>query len=277
MQKKVFLITGSNSGLGKETAIALHKKGHHVIMACRNMDHCEVARHELTGPGESEAHYLDLTDYCSIRNFVRSLGPRKIDVLINNAGVMGKNELDVETNHFGPYLLTRLLLPKIRERVIIVGSEAHRRGGSFKISEGSGGLSFPFYKTHWYFHYARSKLCNLLMTVELNRRLKDRNSSITAHCVSPGRVNTNIFREFPFLKPVATNCFKAAAHGAETVVYAATEPYLDSSSVYLQDCKALDPSDLAFDAKLSDQLWKLSAAHVRLAKKEDEMLWPNSA
>jgi NAD(P)-dependent dehydrogenase (short-subunit alcohol dehydrogenase family) len=183
----------------------------HVILACRNKTSCLGAKARLDERhsgraaqqlgGTCECRHLDLEDFSSIRDFAAHAP--ELDVLINNAGVMGVppaadgSDAHLRPNHLGPHLLTRLLLPRMapNARIVTVGSEAHYRG-SLAFSHAPDGT--PCLQTqrlwHWYLDYARSKLCNLLMTAELARRLQRSGSSVTAHCVSPGRVATQIFR-----------------------------------------------------------------------------------
>lgn len=136
---------------GLEVTAGLRQHGHHVIMACRSEERCQAAKAELDGrglPGSCECRRVDVSDYASIRRFAQELrerpprpagaaaaagagaAPPQFDLVVNNAGVMGAFEDHMTPNHFGPYLLTRLLLPMMApgSRLVSVASEAHRRG-----------------------------------------------------------------------------------------------------------------------------------------------------
>lgn len=202
-------------------AAGLLESGHPVVLACRSTARCEAARLRLqercpAGPGAVCGPPLDLDDYQSIRAFARDLGEAPVSILVNNAGMMGVGpppeggggaggDGHLRPNHLGPFLLTRLLLPRMAAggRVVAVGSQAHRRGRlAFDGGGGlpplpAGGLAGGLFR--WYPEYARSKLANLLFTAELARRLEARGSGVTATCVSPGRVATSIFGNVPAL------------------------------------------------------------------------------
>ena len=287
----------SRATAGLEVAAGLRGAGHHVIMACRSLQRCEAAKASLDArrlPGSCECRLLDLDDYVSIRHFAAELQasapPTELDCLVNNAGVMGLPPgpdgscSHWRPNHLGPYLLTRLLLPLMAPggRVVTVASEAHHRG-SLRIardertgrrqldSSGSGS---------WYAHYARSKLCNVLMTAELSRRLQQRHSTVTCSSVSPGRVNTGIFGNVPGalqspLRWLAASCFQTAAQGASTPLYAALSPELEGRhELYLHALQPRRASAAARDPALAAELWQLSGEQVGLAAEEEASLWP---
>ncbi|KAK9811893.1 hypothetical protein WJX72_011942 [[Myrmecia] bisecta] len=243
-QPKVSIVTGANAGLGKEVTAGLMAEGHHVIMACRNLQKCRT-RQRLKG--------------------------RALAVLVNNAGIMGAatssstDDNHVRVNHMGPFLLTRLLLPFMGagSRIVTVASRAHMQG-SLHIADGriQGKPSF------WYLQYARSKLCNVLFTAELLRRLEANHSPITAYSVSPGRVATNIYDNMPawqrcFVKPLANWFFQTPRQGAATVLYACLASELEGRNVlYLKDCKEAPASATARDADLAKSLWQVSSQEV---------------
>lgn len=181
-------------------------------------------------------------------------------------GVMGvgpdPDGLDghLRPNHVGPFLLTCLLAPSLHSnaRVVNVGSNAHYRG-SLHIGADDRIQGTP---RTWYGRYARSKLCNVLFTLELQRRLPA-DSHIVACCVSPGRVYTNIFNNVPgclrpMLHTLASCCFQTPEQGARTVVYACTSPAVSRRSLYLHDGKERVPSSAARDAALAAALWRAS-------------------
>ena len=179
--------------------MGLAEQGHHVIMACRRMDACERARLDILQhhpQASCECMQLDLEDFTSIRSFAAALPSTQIEILVNNAGVMGVttstapsasssssslDPLDESTrldrhfriNHLGTYLLTRLMLPLMKEngRIVTVGSEAHRRANLAFVEQKDHQLMLqPSRLSNWYVEYANSKLGNSLMTAELSKR-----------------------------------------------------------------------------------------------------------
>jgi NAD(P)-dependent dehydrogenase (short-subunit alcohol dehydrogenase family) len=185
------LVTGANSGLGELTARELARVGAHVILAVRNTDKGEAAAQQMTG--DVEVRRLDLRDLSSVRDFAD--GVDRVDVLINNAGIMATKhartaddfESQIGTNHLGHFALTNLLLPKLTDRVVTVSSVLHRIG---RIS-----LDDLNWKTRRYSAwpaYGQSKLANLLFTSELQRRLEGSGSPLRALAAHPGFSNTNL-------------------------------------------------------------------------------------
>lgn len=298
-------------------AAGLRQAGHRVILACRNAERCAAAKAELDArrlPGSCECHRLDLSDYASIRAFAQALErspagvagagtapaaqSQQLTTLVNNAGVMGVPPRPggecghLGPNHYGPFLLTRLLLPLMAAggRVVTVASEAHRRGsmriGASSSSSGGGGGGLPRLQlegpppSNWYAAYARSKLANVLMTAELARQLEQRGSSVTAYSVSPGRVHTAIFDNVPGmlqapLRWLAALAFQTPAQGARTVLHAALALELGGrSELYLHAQRPCRAAPAAQDAALAAQLWQLSSQEVGLSPAEDAALWP---
>ena len=190
-------------------------------------------------------------------------------------------------NHLGTYLLTRLVLPLMApsSRIVTVGSEAHRRG-SLEVMEhettakGQNKLTLkPPSTSHWYAEYGRSKLGNSLMTLELSRQLEQRGSSVTASCVSPGRVATDIFKNLSGVVGMtvhflAANFFQTPEQGAAGVLRAATDPEYARHVPYLHFGKEASPSAAATRPDLAKEVWALSNQEVGLTAKEDETLWP---
>uniref|UniRef100_A0A383WIR5 Uncharacterized protein n=1 Tax=Tetradesmus obliquus TaxID=3088 RepID=A0A383WIR5_TETOB len=280
MEKQYCIVTGANAGIGKEITAGLMAKGAHVVMACRNMDACSVAQQELHQrqlPGTCQCSRLDLADLQSVRSFAKQQqqelqsSKQPLRVLVNNAGVMGVGpgpggaDQHLAVNHFGPFLLTNLLLPCMEpgSRIVNVASRAHY-WGRLAVKDG---CVVPGW-SNWFPQYAQSKLCNVLFTAELQRRLQGR--GIIATSVSPGFVNTTIFRSLPpWLGSLATalapSIARTPAEGAEVAVYAATSSELSAERpvpLFLHDCKATPPAKLAEDKQLAADLWAASAAAV---------------
>src|SRR4051812_32930573 len=127
-----FVVTGASGGIGLETAKVLAGRGACVVLAVRDLDRGRAAAEQMSG--DVELGLLDLADLASVRSFAEGIG--SIDVLINNAGVLAVPfrtspdgiELHLATNHLGHFALTNLLLPRLTDRVVVVGSPSHRHG-----------------------------------------------------------------------------------------------------------------------------------------------------
>lgn len=241
MDDKVVIITGCNTGIGKETALDLARRGASVYMACRDNLKCEEARQEIvkkTGNLNVFNRSLDLASLDSVRRFVAEFlkEESRLDVLINNAGIMmcpkmltkDGFEMQLGTNHLGHFLLTNLLLDVLKKsspsRIINVSSMAHTSGKLNKEdlnSEQSYGI---------FVAYCQSKLANVLFTRELAKRLSA--TSVTVNSLHPGAVRTDLQRHVnPIFKyimtPVTGFLFKNAKSGAQTQIRLAVDPELD--------------------------------------------------
>ncbi|BBH18524.1 putative short-chain dehydrogenase/reductase [Nocardioides baekrokdamisoli] len=192
---RTFLVTGASSGVGLATADALAQAGARVIMAVRNRVKGEEAAATISpaNGGSVEIGVVDLADQTSVRTFAATVG--EIDVLINNAGVLGVPyeltpegvEMHFATNHLGHYSLTNLLLPRIRERVVVVASASHKTG-DLQLDD----LDWARRGYKAYAAYAASKLANLQFLTELDRRLREAPSPVRATGAHPGTTGTNI-------------------------------------------------------------------------------------
>ena len=189
---RTVVITGANSGIGLAAARELGRAGAHVVLAVR--DEARGAAAAKSIPGSTEVRRLDLADLASVHAFADGF-EGDIDVLINNAGVMAVPEprtadgfeMQIGTNHLGHFALANLLLPRIRDRVVVVASGAHRMG-QIRLDDlnwEQGG-----YKS-WR-AYGQSKLANLLFTSELQRRLGEAGSDVRAVAAHPGYAATNL-------------------------------------------------------------------------------------
>lgn len=186
-----FVVTGASGGIGLETARTLAAAGAHVVLAVRNRAKGERAAATISG--SVEVRLLDVADLASVRAFASGLGP--IDVLINNAGVLGVPfsrspdgvELQFATNHLGHFALTNLLLPQLTDRVVVVGSRSHW-SGDLDVDD----LDWERRSYRPYAAYAQSKLANLLFLAELQRRLTAVGSTLRVTGAHPGSTATAI-------------------------------------------------------------------------------------
>ena len=273
---KTVIITGANTGLGKETAIDLAKRNAKVIIACRNVERGETAERDIRSLSKNKnVHFklLDLASFASIRKFcseVLAEEPR-LDVLINNAGIMGCPywktedgfEMQFGVNHLGHFLLTNLLLDRIKEapagRIVVVSSLGHVRAIEINFDDINSTQSYkPLYA------YGQSKLANNLFTIALHKRLAGTN--VTINCLHPGLIYTELSRYMNIpvwakilLMPIGLLIFKSPWQGAQTTIYCAVDKELDGvSGLYFADCKKKQPAPQALDELAAEKLWALS-------------------
>jgi NAD(P)-dependent dehydrogenase (short-subunit alcohol dehydrogenase family) len=284
---KVCVITGASSGLGRESARALATAGARVILAARNADAlAEVdgwIHAEVPGAQTSTVH-LDLTSLASVRAAAAEIQQATpvIHILMNNAGVMftpfGRTsdgfEMQIGTNHFGHFELTRLLIPQLAAegaRVVNLSSGGHVLGDVDMDDPNWDRRDYDKFVA-----YGSSKTANILHAVEADRRLGD--GGIRAYAVHPGTVATSLARymsreDFSQLRKfVAHNSttrgessdgrldFTTPEHGAATQVWAAVSPELaDRGGLYLEDCRVSDAvAPHARDAEHAAAFWLLS-------------------
>ncbi|HEX3978704.1 MAG TPA: oxidoreductase, partial [Solirubrobacteraceae bacterium] len=192
MTGKTVIVTGANSGIGRVAAAALADHGARVVLAVRNLQKGEAAAAQMNG--STEVRRLDLASLASVNEFAAAWdGP--IDILINNAGIMipplsrtaDGFEMQFGTNHLGHFALTNLLLEHITDRVVSVASGAHRMG-RIDFSD----LNWERKSYRAWRAYGQSKLANLLFIAELQRRLIDAGSEVTANAAHPGYSATNL-------------------------------------------------------------------------------------
>jgi retinol dehydrogenase-12 len=283
--QKTALVTGANTGMGKETARELARAGMRVIMTSRDMAKGESARSDImrdTGNPEVHLMRLDLSSQRSIRDFAREFSARydRLDVLVNNAGVSlvepARTEDEIEwtvgVNHFGHFLLTHLLLDLLRRsapsRIVVVGSGMHGMS-RLSLDEYARG-AVPGSKGKWSGSraYADSKLMNTLFTFELSRRLAG--TGVTVTCAQPGLVNSEFFRNYrkiPFmLKVVQKLIGKSPAQGAATAVFLARSPEVEGiTGACYENLKPARTSARSRDPELTERLWELSEQLTSLA------------
>jgi NAD(P)-dependent dehydrogenase (short-subunit alcohol dehydrogenase family) len=277
---RIAVVTGANSGLGLETARVLAARGATVVLACRSEDKARRAAAEIGGA--TEILRLDLGSLDAVRAAAAEAHERwdRIDLLVNNAGVMipplqrtaDGFELQFGTNHLGHFAFTAqiadLLLPVPGSRVVVLASAAHklaRRGLDFDD---------PNWLRHRYRRgaaYARSKLANLLFTYELDRRLRAADARTIALAAHPGYSATELTRYLP--APVArlntvlsAPIMQAADRGALPTLRAATDPEARGGQYYgpngwqewKGDPELTDSTPASHDRAAQQRLWTLS-------------------
>ncbi|WP_327095260.1 oxidoreductase [Nocardia vinacea] len=224
---RTIIVTGANSGLGAVTARALAGAGAQVVLACRNVAKGEKVAGEIGA--RAEVRELDLADLASVRAFADAVD--RVDVLINNAGVMAVPErrtadgfeMQVGTNHLGHFALTGLLLEKISDRVVTVSSSAHRAG---KIDLDD--LNWERRKYRRWSAYGQAKLANLMFAYELQRRLTAAGSSKISVAAHPGYAATELQSHTESILDTVMALgnrllAQSAEMGALPEIYAATE------------------------------------------------------
>lgn len=267
--RKTYLVTGANTGIGLETVRGLVAGGGRVFLAGRSESRMREAMAAVAGDrGDPELAYLplDLGDLGSVRScaeaFLASGEP--LHGLINNAGLAGRRgttasgfELMFGTNYVGPFLLTALLLDRLREsapaRVVNVASEAHRsiRGIDFDA------VRQPTRSLTGMREYGVSKLANILHAQELARRLRE--DGVTSYALHPGVIASDIWRRVPWpVRPLMKARMRSPAQGALTSLYCATSPDVAAESGhYYEECRRREPGPAA-TAELGGELWRRS-------------------
>lgn len=281
-------ITGANSGLGQETARAMAARGAHVIMAGRDQAKLDAATAAIRGEVPETALDTIICDLGSLTS-IRACGAEararfgKIDILINNAGVMACPlmhtadgfEMQFGTNHLGHFTLTAELMPLIeagtRKRIVNLSSRAHHMAPT--------DVDDPNFERRPYdpwASYGNAKTANVLFTVELERRYAAR--GIHAYAVHPGGINTNLGRHLTeemaaalMARVTASDSgfqWKTIPQGAATSCWAATAPELDAKGgVYCEDCHVAEVDDVssdkgvrswALDPDTARRLWTIS-------------------
>ncbi len=270
---KVVLITGANSGIGKEIALGLAKMGASLVLVCRDRGKGEAARDELAKTAGNNSIDLLVADLLLQREVRRTVvefkaSHSRLDVLINNAGSSfidyGETEDGIERtmaiNYFAPFLLTNLLLDTLKasapSRVINVTSSEHKDGHLDPDNIGRdrrmGRVGAEAYR--------RSKLALVIFTYELARRLQG--TGVTANCLHPGAVRTKIWSNTGAFKPLfrlLSVFMLSPAKGAETSIYLASSQEVEGvSGKYFVKKKPLRSSDTSYDEALAKKLWDYS-------------------
>ncbi|XP_017871612.1 PREDICTED: retinol dehydrogenase 12 [Drosophila arizonae] len=279
---KVVIVTGCNTGIGKETVLELARRGAKIYMACRDPARCEAARIEIIDRTQNQQLFnrsLDLGSLDSVRNFVARFKTEetRLDLLINNAGVMAcprtltadGYEMQLGVNHLGHFLLTNLLLDRLKQaapsRIVVVSSAAYLFGRINREDLMSERKYSKFFGA-----YSQSKLANILFTRKLSMLLNG--TGVTVNCCHPGVVRTELNRHFAgpnwtksALKVLSLYFFKTPRAGAQTSLRLALDPALEGSSGnYYSDCMRFPLVPWARDMDTADWLWRESEKLVGL-------------
>ncbi len=269
---RVVVVTGANSGIGLVTAGALASLGAHVVMACRSLERGRAAADALREEDPTrrlEVRTLDLSDLDDVRRFAAELldDHDQLHVLVNNAGrIVGEqgtspqgHELTLATNHLGPFLLTQLLLPRLRAtpgaRVVNVASAAHRQGSLDPDALGRTDGAYNAMAA-----YSDSKLANVLFTRELARRVGD---DVVVNCVHPGTIRSGFGGDgdapvwLRVLLPLASWTFMTPERGADSQIWLAAAPEAaELRGAYVVRRRVRRPSADARDDRLARALWE---------------------
>nr|CAD7394376.1 unnamed protein product [Timema cristinae] len=249
MDGKTVIVTGANSGIGKETARGLAKRGARVILACRNVEAADKVKDEIitsTGNSSVVVKKLDLSSLESVRQFANDVNrsEQRLDVLVHNAGyantfskqVTGDGlEITMATNHYGPFLLTHLLIDLLKRsspsRIVIVASELYRLA-HLDLNNLNPVQSFPAYL------YYVSKYANIVFSLELSRRLENTGCNVV---------------------------FQNPEEGAQTSIHlAVSEEVKNVTGKYFLDCKEYSLKEAVKDPAKGKKLWEKSEELVKL-------------
>jgi len=277
MHGKTVLITGANSGIGFVTATELAKMGARILMVCRDTERGTKARAAVAQTAAGDAPELliaDMSSQQSIRALADDLHRRfsGIDVLINNAGGMFSEraftvdgiERTFATNHLGPYLLTNLVLDLVCAgcggRIVNVAADGYPSRLDFDNLQGERRYGFLS-------AYFRSKLENIIFSLDLARRLED--SGVTVNCMSPGPASTNFGSNMTGLAGLFPRVLKRLVpgpeKGARTLIYLASAPDVDGvSGRFFLYQRARPTKPVTSDGEVAARLWRVSAELVGL-------------
>ncbi len=289
---KVAIVTGAATGIGVETARALALAGAEVIIAARKPELGEEIANQINeevGLKRVSFGMLDLSSLEAVRHFAHRWGDRRLNLLINNAGVMACPlsrtvdglEMQIGTNHFGHFLLSALLAPNLvdgaahsghRSRLVSLSSIGHRR--SPVNFEDPNYLTRPYDKWE---AYGQAKTANSLFAVGFDKRFREK--GVNANAVMPGGIMTPLQRHLPIEEQRALGWldendrpregFKTTEQGAATSVWAAVGDELEGvGGLYLEDCNQAVPWSKeapwvgvmphALDPDAAERLWTLS-------------------
>ncbi|XP_045454248.1 retinol dehydrogenase 13-like [Melitaea cinxia] len=288
---KTAIVTGCNTGIGKETVLDFYKRGAKIIMACRSTEKAEAAKYDieqkckdLSEKGDIVIEKCDLSSLKSVREFSKKIlnSEPQINILVNNAGVMmcpkGFTEDGFETqfgtNHLAHFLLTMLLLPRLRNstpaRIVTVSSSAHTRYG-INFDD----LNYEKRQYSAAEAYSQSKIANVLFSRELANKLKENNiDGVNTYCLHPGVIRTELGRHLDsvlfkgsrrMIGLVLYPFMKTPEQGAQTNIYCSVdEKCANETGLYYCDCAVTNPDRKALNDEYAKKLWEKSVEFVKL-------------
>ena len=276
MQGKVVVMTGATSGIGEVAAQRLAERGARIVFVARDPVRAEATLAKLRKAGPEAAHRVHLADLSLMADTRRvaaeiAAAEPRIDVLVNNAGAVFDRrivtaeglELTFALNHMAYFVLTQGLMARLAgsapARIVSTASAAHQ-GARLDFDDLQSARSFSAMGA-----YGRSKLCNILFTRELARRLAG--TAVTANCLHPGVVATRFGESagglLGLMMPLVRRLSISPERGAETIVHLAASPDVEGvSGIYFAKCAPATPSPAARDNAAAARLW---AASERLA------------
>ena len=274
MRGKTVLITGGTSGIGEVAAIRLAEKGARIILIARDEKRAEATLAKLRAANPDSNHVSHLADLSLMAETKRvgeeiALREARIDVLLNNAGALfNRREETAEglektfaTNHMAYFVLTNVLLDKLKStpgaRIVCTASDAHK-GNTLDFDDLQSKKRYMGFSV-----YGRSKLCNILFTRELARRIAG--SGMTANCLHPGFVATRFGAGSGGVMDMLLKVAKPVGaispeEGAKTIIYLASSPDVANvSGDYFYKCKISTPTKEAQNDADAKRLWEVSA------------------
>jgi retinol dehydrogenase-12 len=274
LRGRVALVTGANTGIGLVTARELARGGAHVFIACRSGERATAALEAARTPGGGavEALPLDLGDLASVRACAAAFLARDLPLhlLINNAGVAGTRgitpsgfELAFGVNHVGHFLLTQLLLDRVKRsapaRIVTVASQAH---ADVKGIPAWNRLRARTRSITGLPEYGVSKLANVLFSASLAKRLEG--TGVTTYSLHPGVVASDIWRSVPWpVRGLVKRGMLTTEEGAKTSLYCAIAPATGrQTGLYYDACAVKEPSEAARDIAAGEALWRDTEAAV---------------
>ncbi|CAI4231573.1 unnamed protein product [Auanema sp. JU1783] len=287
-KEKVAVVTGASGGIGLETVAGLNKAKAKVYMLCRSLPKAEEAVIDLVKKGCDATRLIivhcDFNDFNSVRQCAKTVleVESKIDILVNNAGVactkyaksVDGHEETWQTNHLGPFLLTELLLPAVKQakdgRIVNVSSRLALKSPRIDVNTVDEKSSFGLLTA-----YPRSKLANIMHARELTRKLRANGSNVIINSLHPGVVNSELGRNtflsitpiFQITAPFRWFFMKTNRDGAQTTLYVALSKKVDGvSGKYFSNCKLSDEGPIAKNESDCEALYEYSLKQVGLLK-----------
>jgi NAD(P)-dependent dehydrogenase (short-subunit alcohol dehydrogenase family) len=294
MSGRICIVTGANSGIGKETALGLAQIGARVVMVCRNAEKGKAALEEIrreSGSSQVDLLMADMSSQASIRALAEQIQQKypRLDVLVNNAGgaALARTlsadgiEMTLAANHLGAALLTLLLLDLLKasaqSRIVNVSSCEAQQPSRLDMDD----LQFERRKYSGVAAYRQSKLLMNAFTFELARRLAG--TGVTANCLHPGAVATNIWssaalpRIFKLLIALVKPFMLNSKRGAAVSLYLAASPEVAQvSGEYFVKCKPAKSNPLSRDSKLMAEVWLWTEKMTSLPRHDARHRWWSS-